>query len=197
MKKTTLVRSDKPHAVKMAEGTNVAQRKSAKKTSGPEAPSAPPDNIQKIAPEPVAATEPAVVTAVVPAMLLKPVRAKTKLTPARTPSTPSAPSAPNSVSPTAKTKAAAKPKPPLKSAAPAKPKAATKPAAKARPSAAPKLAPKPAPQPAPKPAPPPEPVWEQDNPIKKRIEQLKTRNAQLAEQLQRLQSSTTARGKRP
>lgn len=182
MKKTTLVRSDKPHAVKMAEGTNVAQRKSAKKTSGPEAPSAPPDNIQKIAPEPVAATEPAVVTAVVPAMLLKPVRAKTKLTPARTPSTPSAP---NSVSPTAKTKAAAKPK------------AATKTAAKARPSAAPKLAPKPAPQPAPKPAPPPEPVWEQDNPIKKRIEQLKTRNAQLAEQLQRLQSSTTARGKRP
>jgi hypothetical protein len=49
---------------------------------------------------------------------------------------------------------------------------------------------------APAPA-PTEPVWEQDNPIKARIEELRTRNAQLAEQLQRLQKTPTARGIRP
>jgi hypothetical protein len=41
------------------------------------------------------------------------------------------------------------------------------------------------------------PVWGKDSQVKQRIEQLKTRNAQLAEQLQRLPTSATARGKRP
>ncbi len=41
---------------------------------------------------------------------------------------------------------------------------------------------------------PAEPIWEKDNPIKRRIEDLKTRNAQLAEQIQRVQNSSTARG---
>jgi hypothetical protein len=44
---------------------------------------------------------------------------------------------------------------------------------------------------------PTEPVWEQDNPVKTRIDQLRARNAQLAEQLQRLPQMPTARGKRP
>lgn len=173
MKKSTLVRSDKPHAVKMAEGTNVAQRKNVKKTSAPEAPSPAPDNIQKIAPVTAAATEPATV----PAKLLKPVRAKPKLSSAQTPSPTARPK------PTPKVAAKSTPKVAPKAAT--QPKAPAKPAAKARPPA------------APRPAPPPEPVWEQDNPIKNRIEQLKARNAQLAEQLQRLQSAPTARGQRP
>ena len=42
---------------------------------------------------------------------------------------------------------------------------------------------------------PTEPVWEQDNPVKTRIDQLRARNAQLAEQLQRLPQMPTARGK--
>jgi hypothetical protein len=44
---------------------------------------------------------------------------------------------------------------------------------------------------------PTEPIWEQDNPVKTRIDQLRARNAQLAEQLQRLPQMPTARGKRP
>jgi hypothetical protein len=44
---------------------------------------------------------------------------------------------------------------------------------------------------------PTEPVWEQDNPVKTRIDQLRARNAQLAEQLQRLPQMPTARGKQP
>ena len=49
--------------------------------------------------------------------------------------------------------------------------------------------------PAPAPAPTPVPslaIWGHDSAVKKRIEQLKIRNAQLAEQLQRLPSSTKA-----
>jgi hypothetical protein len=162
VKKSTLVRSDKPHAVKMAEGANVAQRKSVKKTGAPEAPKPAPDNIQKITP----GKAPKTATLEVPAMPLKPARAKASARAAH---------------PEPKPNRSAQPK------AAATPKAPAKPAAHARPAAAP---------PAP-PAAPPEPVWEQDNPIKNRIEKLKTRNAQLAEQLQRLQSSPTARGKRP
>lgn len=78
----------------------------------------------------------------------------------------------------------------------------------AKPQAAPVKVAKPKPKPKPKPrnsapknsvptqAPATiEPLWEQDNPIKARIEQLKIRNAQLAEQLQRLPQTSTARGK--
>ena len=51
------------------------------------------------------------------------------------------------------------------------------------------------PAPAPAPAPTPVPslaIWGHDSAVKKRIEQLKIRNAQLAEQLQRLPSSAKA-----
>lgn len=49
----------------------------------------------------------------------------------------------------------------------------------------------------PAPAPVEVPLWEQDNPIKARIEQLNALNAQLSEQLQRLPSSRPARGLKP
>jgi hypothetical protein len=49
----------------------------------------------------------------------------------------------------------------------------------------------------PAPAPVEMPLWEQDNPIKARIEQLNALNAQLSEQLQRLPSSRPARGLKP
>lgn len=48
-----------------------------------------------------------------------------------------------------------------------------------------------------KPAAPQPPIWGMDSQVKARIDQLKTRNAQLSEQLQRLSTSPTARGKRP
>ena len=38
------------------------------------------------------------------------------------------------------------------------------------------------------------PIWSEDSQVKQRIEQLKSRNAQLAEQLQRLPTSPKARG---
>lgn len=53
------------------------------------------------------------------------------------------------------------------------------------------------------PAAPPPPVldeaalWEQDSPVKNRLAQLRTRNALLGEQLQRLKSPSPARGKKP
>ncbi|MEY3613222.1 MAG: hypothetical protein RJB14_2944 [Pseudomonadota bacterium] len=40
-------------------------------------------------------------------------------------------------------------------------------------------------------------IWEKDNPVKSRMNQLKARNALLEEQLQRLQSPFQARGKKP
>lgn len=40
-------------------------------------------------------------------------------------------------------------------------------------------------------------LWEQDSPVKTRLAQLKTRNALLSEQLQRLKSPLPARGKKP
>ena len=165
MKKSTLVRSDKPHAVKMAEGTNVAQRKTPKKNSAPDAPVEAASNLQKLPPVEAAPANPIAV----PAATAKPVRAKAR-TKART---------------KAPTTEPVRAKPPTRQAQ-ATPKA-TNPKAPAKPRAPDKA----------QPETPTEPIWEQDNPIKRRIEELKTRNAQLAEQIQRVQNSPTARGKRP
>lgn len=61
------------------------------------------------------------------------------------------------------------------------------------PTQAPASAPAPAPSPAPAPTPVPSlAIWGHDSAVKKRIDQLKIRNAQLAEQLQRLPSSAKA-----
>jgi hypothetical protein len=127
------MRSDKPHAVKMAEGTNVAQRKNPKKTNDSDVPTEPGLNIQKLPPVEVAQPEPIAL----PAAAAKPVRAK-----------------------------ATQPK------APAAPRAT----AKAQPET------------------PAQAIWQQDNPIKRRIDDLKARNAQLAEQIQQVQTFSTARG---
>ena len=161
MKKSSLIRSDKAHAVNMPAGSNVAQRKAPPKASAPEQPAEVPPNIQKV----VTAKAPKVQRITAPTPAAKTVRAKASLSrPEEAPV-----------------------KTPKAKAAPAK---AAKPTPKARSTAPKKSFKAPAPAPA-------EPIWEQDNPIKARIEQLRTRNAQLAEQLQRLQNTPTARGKRP
>jgi hypothetical protein len=94
-------------------------------------------------------------------------------------------------------------------AAPAKtaPRTPAKPRAKARlktpvQAASPETrqAPRAAPEPAAAPIPPvldEAALWEQDSPVKTRLAQLKTRNALLSEQLQRLKSPLPARGKKP
>lgn len=165
VKKSTLIRSDKPHAVNMPAGSNVAQRKGPPKVSDPDQSTEAPPNIQKAA----TTKAPKVQRVTAPTPAAKTVRAKAALS--RSSDVP------------AKT---TKPKAPLKGTTAKK---AVKSTSKAR-STAPKTSAKAAAALA-------EPVWEQDNPVKARIEQLRTRNAQLAEQLQRLQRTPTARGKRP
>ena len=161
MKKSTLIRSDKPHAVNMPAGSNVAQRKAPPKASAPEQAAEAPPNIQKVVPT----KTPKVQRITTPAPAAKTTRAKASLSspeeaPAKTPKAKATPAKMAKAAPKARST-------PLKKGVQA-------------------------PAPAPK-----EPIWEQDNPIKARIEQLRTRNAQLAEQLQRLQNTSTARGKRP
>jgi hypothetical protein len=161
VKKSTLIRSDKPHAVKMTAGSKVAQRKGPAKAKEPDPPAPLQANIQKVAPT----KAPKVQRTASPTSVAKTIRAKASLSrPEEAPA-----------------------KTPKAKATPAK---VAKAAPKARSTPAKKSVKAPAPAPA-------EPIWEQDNPIKARIEQLRTRNAQLAEQLQRLQNTPTARGKRP
>ncbi len=161
MKKSTLIRSDKPHAVNMAAGSNVAQRKGPRKVSEPDKPDPVPPNIQKVA----ASKAPKAQRTASSGPVAKAVRTKASLS--RSGEAPDA-----------------TPKP---KAAPAK---AAKPKAKAR-----STTPKNSNQAQVQATEPTEPIWEQHNPVKARIEQLRTRNAQLAEQLQRLQKTPTARGK--
>lgn len=161
MKKNTLIRSDKPHTVNMAAGSNVAQRKPPAKASAPDEPTQAPPNIQKVTAPKAAKTQ----RVKAPTPTAKTVRSKAVLT------APTETAPPPGKTKTKPTKAA-KPKPKVRSAIPQS--AVTVPT-----------------------APPIEPLWEKDNPIKARIEQLRTLNAQLAEQLQRLQTTPTARGMRP
>lgn len=149
MKKSTLIRSDKPHSVKMTEGSNIAQRKNAAKKPEKVDETPAPENIQKTAAVKVS----------------KPRRVST---------------------PTPQSKPARRKAPPPSSPAPAKDPA--KKATTAKPRARPSTVKS-------KPTPPAEvPLWEQDNPVKARIEQLRVLNAQLSEQLQRLPTSRPARG---
>jgi hypothetical protein len=165
MKPNTLIRSDKPHAVNMPAGSNVAARKSTQKFKPTEPTDDSPTNLQKVMP----VKTPKIKRIEPPAAPAKAVRAKAaKSLPLETPSKPAKPK-------TASGKTV-RPKPKLRTALPS-----SKAKAQAQ-SAAPTLT---------------EPVWEQDNPVKNRIDQLRARNAQLAEQLQRLPQMPTARGKRP
>jgi hypothetical protein len=145
MKKNTLIRSEKLHAVKVEEGSSVAQRKSPKKSS-PDPSDAVPDNMHQI---PSAKSKQSESVRIEP-ILIKPA-GKTK-------------------APSKRTEVSAG-KPVKKSLGKIHPKSMAS-------------------------HPPPEqPVWEQDNPVKDRIEALKLRNAELAEQLQRLQQTQPVRGK--
>lgn len=167
MKKTTLIRSDKPHSVQMPEGSSVAQRKStAKKTSTPETPPTPePLKNLQVAPDVKAAKSRKAPTP-------KPLAA-----PAPTP----APAA---------SKAPVAAKPPKAKRKPAPKTAARKPRNTSAVKASELI-------PATLPVAPVLPVWEQDNPVKARIEELKALNAQLSEQLQRLPTTRTLRGATP
>ncbi len=168
MKKQTLIRSDKPHAVQVTEGSNVAQRKStSKKTASPDTP------------------EPLMNTQLAPAVkAAKPRKAKApKALEATEPLTQTkAPQAPLADKPT-KPQAKRKAKPALKTA--------TRKPRKTSPDKTP------APMEAALPVAPVLPVWEQDSPVKARIEELQALNAQLSEQLQRLPTTRTLRGATP
>lgn len=154
MKKPALIRSDKPHAVQMTEGSSVAQRKSSAKKPAAAAQQEAPENILRAVP-------------------VKSVKAK----PSAPPKAPEMDEA--SASPAPKRKA----KPTAKTAARKPRKSPQKKAPASLESAAAVL--------------PIVPLWEQDNPVKARIEELQTLNDQLSEQLQRLPSSRPARGSMP
>ena len=163
MKKSTVIRSDKPHAVKMTEGSSVAQRKSSAKKPEKVAEDEAPVNIQKLAPVKTAKSKRLLITETP----VKPVKAA-KAKPLDKAPVAVAKSKDSSAKSNSNPKAS-KPKPKRK---PVAVKAA-------------------------KPMVIEVPLWEQDNPIKARIEQLKATNAQLSEQLQRLPSSRSARGLKP
>jgi hypothetical protein len=193
MKKSTLIRSDKPHAVQVTEGSSVAQRKStAKKSVTPES-TAPQKNSQPV-PVVKAAKSQRVTASKVPVSTVKtapPEAAK---------------------SPTAKALPKVKSKPPVQSAPTTVPKTAASKPRKATPRKPPKpkqtlgevlavdaLTPELLAKPTAPSAPtaPALPIWEQDNPVKVRIEELQALNAQLTEQLQRLPTTRTLRGATP
>lgn len=170
MKKPALIRSDKPHAVQVTEGSSVAQRKSTtKKSAAPDTPETL-VNIQ-LAP------------AVKPA---KPRKTSANKALAAAESTPE-PVATQAAEAAAPSKAKAKPK--------RQGKAALKKAVRKPRSTSPDKTPAPTQEALP--VAPVLPVWEQDNPVKARIEELQALNAQLSEQLQRLPTTRTLRGATP
>lgn len=147
MKKNTLIRNDSPHAVKMNEGSNVAERR-----------------VKKVAAVKEDEPKPSVKLMVKPPPEITPVPVK------------------------APKRSAVKPRPSvrLKTAAPATPAPAPLPIQAVKTLAAITQAPildEAA-------------LWEQDNPVKSRLAQLRTRNALLDEQLQRLKTPFHARGKK-
>jgi hypothetical protein len=191
MKKNTVIRSDNPHTVKMQAGSNVAQRKPAAKDKLQDALIAPTiDNIQHLPPEsPKAST-----TAANP-QPSKPKRQKVQLNTAPETTTEHLQPGRNQTPSPQKVKAAAKATPPTTAAPGAKTKkqtakASTKNTSPERTTPKPQAAPAPAPAPAAS-------VWEEDNPIRHRLALLRTRNAELEEQIQRLNQTMPARGNRP
>jgi hypothetical protein len=193
MKKSTLIRSDKPHSVQVTEGSSVAQRKSsAKKSATPES-TAPLKNIQavpvvKVAKSqrvtaskvPVSAVKAAPLEAAKPptAKARPKVKSKQQAKPVPTP----VPKTATSKSRKATPRKSPKPKEPLAEALAVDaltPELPVKPTAPSAPTA------------------PALPIWEQDNPVKARIEELQALNAQLTEQLQRLPTTRSLRGAKP
>lgn len=166
MKKPALIRSDKPHAVHVSEGSSVAQRQSTgKKTATPKTPE-PLENIQ---------LAPAVKAGKTRKALAPKVLEVTEPLPPPEPA-----KAPQVAHPT---KAKRKAKPALKKAVRPPPKKSPENTSEPAQAVLPEL--------------PALPVWEKDNPIKARIEELQALNAQLSEQLQRLTHNRPARGATP
>lgn len=177
MKKNTLIRSERAHTVKMQEGTNVAQRKAVKKDSLAPPPDVPPPiNLQKLPPvEPVAYAKPKAKPSVSKTRKKTTLAAPVDPQPGR----PAKPAPKAKVAPTGKALA-----PKLTKAKVAAPEPAASKTSKAK-------------TVRPQPPPPLTNVWEADNPIQQRLARLRMRNAELEEQIQRLQQSMPARGKRP
>lgn len=178
MKKDTLIRSDRAHTVKMQEGSDVAQRKTVKKDSLVNPPDTPlPSNFQKIP-----------TTETVPSSKSK---AKAPASKTRSKALASAPEADSPVR-TAKPKPKAPSRGKVPAAKPIKTQAAatipTPAPAQTSKSKSGRAVPVPAPM---------NNVWEANNPIQQRLALLRTRNAEIEEQIQRLQQSMPARGKRP
>lgn len=145
MKKNTVIRNDSPHAVKMREGSNVAERK-VKKVAA----------IKDEAPQPSANLLVKAAPVIKPPPAKAPKRSTAKPTPGiRLKTPPSAPAAAPVVPSPAVIPPAAITAPPILDEAS---------------------------------------LWEQNNPVKSRLAQLRTRNALLDEQLQRLKSPLHARG---
>jgi hypothetical protein len=171
----------------MAAGSNVAQRKGPRKVSEPDKPNLEPENIQKVA----ASKAPKVQRTAPSATAAKAVTAKASIRHTdEVPAAAAKPKASPKPKATPKSKATPEPKSTPKSKSAPKPKAAPAKQAKAKARSTTSNISTHA-----QAAEPIEPIWEQHNPVKARIEQLRTRNAQLAEQLQRLQKTPTARGK--
>jgi hypothetical protein len=167
MKKPTLIRSDKPHAVKLTEGSSIAQRKStAYQTGSTETPETP-EPVKSAQPTPTVRTSKPRKTSRTKAL------AVSEPTPAPAP----APKATNP--PKAKRKAKATVK-----------TAVSKPRKKSEDKTPESIE-------ASLPVTPVLSVWEQDNPVKARLEELQALNAQLSEQLQRLPTTRTTRGATP
>jgi hypothetical protein len=199
MKKNTLIRNDSPHAVKMNEGSNVAERR-VKKVAA----------VKEDEPKPSVSLLVKPTPEITPVPVKAPKRSAVKPRPSvRLKTAPPAPPVPAPLP-----IQAVKPRPSvrLKTAPPAPPAPAPLPiqAVKPRPSVRLKTAPPAPPAPAPLPIQAVKPLaaitaapildeaalWEQDNPVKSRLAQLRTRNALLDEQLQRLKTPFHAQGKK-
>lgn len=176
MSKNQVLRSEQSHKVQMPEGSKTASRARTRKTTEPAIEDRPP--AERMVKVPPSARAPAAAPAEAP-----------RPTPAARAKAPvAAPTAPATRSKAAlgnRSKST-----PRKTATPAPP-----PAPAARSALAPPVAPQ---RPTPVPPPPPESaLWEAQSPVMARLEQLRTRNAQIAEQIQRLTLTLPPRGNTP
>ena len=176
MKKNTLIRNDSPHAVKMNEGSNVAERKVKKVVA-----------VKEDEPKPSVKSMVKPTPEITPVPVKAPKRSAVKPRPSvRLKTAPPAPPAPPAPAPLPIQAVKPRPSVRLKPAPPAPPAPAPLPIQAVKPLAAITAAPildEAA-------------LWEQDNPVKSRLAQLRTRNALLDEQLQRLKTPFHARGKK-
>ena len=162
MSTSKILKSSTPYPVKMREGSKDAQRKPVKVPVEKVQLEAPSQRKVKVLPEPVKAVKPVKITA--PA---KAVKAPKPLKPIKAPASVAA-VVPASIAKKPRTKA--------------KPKVQEKPAPV-------DSSPKPtvtAPEPVTRAPAPEHELWEADSPVMRRISLLRTRNAQLSEQVQRL-----------